>query len=69
LEPCGHCGHYITFVCIKWWRIPSIDETIIPFNEVLSNRNNNLEMVYNQEKGVQVIYLGKLEKLLAKSML
>jgi hypothetical protein len=56
LEPCGHCGHYITFVCIKWWKIPSIDETIIPFKEVLSNRNNNLEIVYNQEKGIQVIY-------------
>jgi hypothetical protein len=27
----------ITFVCIKWWKIPSIDETIIiPFKEVLS---------------------------------
>jgi hypothetical protein len=32
----------ITFVCTKWWKIPSIDETIIPFKEVLSNINNNL---------------------------
>ncbi len=59
----------ITFVCVKWWKIPSIDETIIPFKEVFSNINNNLEIVYNKGKGIQVIYFGKLEKLVAKSML
>jgi hypothetical protein len=49
--------------------LPSIDETIIPFKEVLSNINNILEIVYNKEKGIQVIYFGKLEKLVPKSML